>query len=815
MSAKVGHLMHNYLPFCHVPQCVLSLFLTLSNTAQMARKMPKIFFLALCLFFIFEGNTGKAGQSGPTFSPAADSVDVVHYRIHIRQINFVQKSIQGSARLFLHTKVPTTVIPLELMQLTVDSVRVNGNMAAFVHAGQRLGIMPGFVINPSDTLVVDVHYGGVPFSEQWGGFHFSGNYAFNLGVGFVSIPHNLGKAWFPCVDDFQDRATYEVLATVPQGMMATAGGLLQSVTPNPDGTSTWHWRLDYPIPTYLASVVIGQYSQHQWSFQGIERPIPVTIFSRPQDSIRVPGTFQTLNQITQIFENRFGPYPFSRIGYSSTAIGAMEHVDNIALPHSAFSGNLNSEYLIAHELSHMWFGNAVTCASALEMWLNEGWATFCGHFYKHDLYGPQSYSNEMNNTHYEVLRNAHINDGGYWALNNVPEQYTYGSTSYDKGATVIHTLMNYMGQEKFFAAVKAFVQAYRYRHASSQNLRDFLSSHSGINLTDFFDAWVFTPGTPHFWADSLKVTPEGGQFRTEVFLRQKFKGANYLANSNILELTFVGPQWQLHTDTVHFSGRNGKSTKMLPFAPAIVLPDFYDKTADATTDFSGVMRNTGTFNFAKINFTCYVDALPDSAFYRVTHHWVAPDSLKNDTPGLRLSPYRHWEITGLFKPGTQMRGRFFYSNASNLDGSLIRSSSDSVVLMYRPSAAYDWQPIEHTRTGLWSIGYLNVNNLQPGQYTLAAWDMQLVGIEPAEQRNAINITAIPNPAEDTVRLRWSKSLDGKLVVTDLQGNLLHETKVNKNTSVMINISSWPAGVYFVALSDKTGKSNAAIKFVKR
>lgn len=776
--------------------------------------MPKGLVIALFLIFAGIRMTVADNQLKIIKSPASDTIDVLHYRIHIRQINFVQKSLHASTQLRLTPKIVTSVIPLELKQLTVDSVRVNGNPVVFTHSGQRLAIFPGFLAQSTDTLVLDIHYRGVPFSEQWGGFHFSGNYAFNLGVGFVSIPHNLGKAWFPCVDDFQDRATYEVLATLPAGMKASAGGILEKVITNPDGTNTWHWKLNQPIPTYLASVAIGQYTFHQWVFQGLERPIQVSIFSRPQDSIKVPATFQTLGQIMQCFESRFGPYPFNRIGYTSTAIGAMEHVDNVALPHSSFSGNLNTEYLIAHELSHMWFGNATTCASAHEMWLNEGWATFCHHFYKQDLYGPQVYRNEMNNTHYEVLRNAHITDGGYWALNNVPEQYTYGATSYDKGATVIHTLMHYMGQDKFFPAVRAYLNAFRMNHASSHGLRDALSAHAGIDLTDFFNAWVFTPGTPHFWYDSLRSMPEGNMYRTELFMRQKYKGANYLANNNMLEVTFVGPQWQMITDTVHFSGRTGRSVKMLPFDPVLVLPDYYDKTADATTDFSGVLRNIGTVNLSKINLTLYVDAMPDSAFYRATQHWVAPDSLRSPITGLRLSPYRHWEISGLFKPGTQMRGRFFYSNASNLDGSLIRSANDSVVILYRPSAAHDWQPIEHTRTGLWSIGYININNLAPGQYTLAAWDLQTVGISPIQPGESLSLNAVPNPVSDTVRLSWGKRLNGKLTITDLQGNLVYERPVNGSTSLQVDIRIWPTGVYFAALSDTSFNQSGAVKFVK-
>ncbi len=54
----------------------------------------------------------------------------------------------------------------------------------------------------------------------------------------------------------------------------------------------------------------------------------------------------------------------------------MEHATNIAYPHSSINGGLGSESLLAHELAHMWFGDNVTCSSAEEMWINEGWATF-------------------------------------------------------------------------------------------------------------------------------------------------------------------------------------------------------------------------------------------------------------------------------------------------------------------------------------------------------------------------------------------------------------------------------------------------------
>lgn len=773
------------------------------------------FFLLICMLPLsLAAHEHCNHRHGFSRSPVADSIDAIHYKIHISQINFTARTIRASAEILLRPHLSLDRIPLELKNLTVDSVHLNNSSVAFQRQGEIVRVMSTDMIHPIDTVRVKIFYGGAPFHEQWGGFHFSGNYAFNLGVGFVSDPHNLGKAWFPCVDDFQDRATYEVLVTLPEHMTGIAGGLLTNVTAHDNGTKTWHWTLNQPIPTYLASVAAGEYALTGSSFQGQEGNIPITIYTRPADTLKVGGSFLNLQQILQQFEARFGPYPFGRVGYTGTAIGAMEHVTNIAYPHSAINGNLSSEYLLAHELSHMWFGNLVTCADARDMWLNEGWATFCHHFFRNDLYGADAYRSAMRQTHYDVVKNVHITDGAYFALNDVPGSHTYGKTVYDKGATVVHTLMNYMGETAFFDAVKAYLQEFAFNHASSYDMRDFFSSHSGINLNGFFDSWVFTPGTPHYSIDSVKVNPIGNQFKTDVFLRYKHKGFQHTGQDNIVELAFLKPDWQWQTDTVHFSGAAGKSSKTTGFEPLMVMLDINDKTADASTSFNGVIRAAGQSNFSQINFTLFVDAIPDSAFYRFTHHWVAPDTLKTSIAGLRTSPYRYWELNGIFPAGTQMRGRFFYSNTNNLDGSLIRSSKDSVVLMYRPSAAFDWVEIPSIRTGLWSVGYLLTENFQPGQYTFAAWDTQITSnTELNASASLLRMRAEPNPSGQKLKLSWDKPLNGTITITDTGGKQISQRKIHLADSVSFEQHGWPPGVYIADFMSNDGEYQGFVKFI--
>ncbi|MFZ4463858.1 MAG: M1 family aminopeptidase [Bacteroidales bacterium] len=738
-------------------------------------------------------------------SAVADTLDVLHYSIFLTDINFATQSIQGVSIARLCPKIALSNFTLELKALVVDSVYVDGvKQTGFWQENDFLHIQTGQNYLPEDTVEIQTWYGGQPFHEDWGGFHFSANYAFNLGVGFESDPHNLGKAWFPCVDDFQDRATYSVSVKLPEEMTAICGGLLDSVTDEGNGNKIWHWNYIHAIPTYLASVVVGDYALNSDTFHGQQADVPITIYTKPADSAKVAVSFQHLKQILQNFENRFGPYPFERVGYTGTSIGAMEHVSNIAYPNHTITPNLTYEYLQAHELSHMWFGNMVTCASAGDMWLNEGWGTFCQYFFKYDLYNPEIYRLEMNENHYDILKEAHLTDGSYLALVNVPTEYTYGTTVYDKGATVVHTIMNYLGQDVFFPAVRAYLEQFAYNDASTYDLRDFLSNYTGVNMNGFFENWIETQGTPHYSIDSMHITPNGNQFNVELSLRQKHKGVAFTGTGNIFEVTFYGANWQSFTDTVHLDGATGNSTKTIDFEPVVVFCDVNDKTLDATTDKTVVLKETGELVFPQHSFKLFVDAIQDSALLRVTHHWAAPDSLKTALDGLRLSPYRHWEIRGILPEGLAMRGRFFYSNGPTLDNTLILSEQDSVVLLYRPNPAADWQEIPQTHEGLWSIGYIYVNDLQLGQYTLAVWDKTITGItEKPTNVEKGSLIVFPNPAKDELNIGITDFQNISLQISDTSGRVIIVFKPTEEIS-KIDVSNWKKGVYTLILLTDDG-----------
>src|SRR5205085_12572700 len=152
----------------------------------------------------------------------------------------------------------------------------------------------------------------------------------------------------------------------------------------------------------------------------------------------------------------YGPYPFEKIGYSivPNTFGGMEHASQITMSQAFMTFTPDNEKLWAHELSHMWWGDKVTCETAGDMWLNEGWASYNEAFIKQVVYGEAAYRDYIRKNHREVLQFTHIIDGSYLSFINVPHAYTYGNTVYSKGEDIVHTLRYYMGDSAFFNACK-------------------------------------------------------------------------------------------------------------------------------------------------------------------------------------------------------------------------------------------------------------------------------------------------------------------------------------------------------------------------
>ena len=762
--------------------------------------MKKLFFV-LSLLLTFSLNAQTAGEN----------IDVNHYEIHVWDFDFTNHTMQGETFIDFTATASTSTIVLELKYLIVSDVACDlYSVESFSQDGDFLTIVFDEPIEANETAVLDVRYGGAPFSETWGGVEWwSTDRVYNLGVGFESQPHNLGKAWYPCVDNFTDKATFDLFVTATNDMKAICGGNHVETIDNGDGTSTWHWNTPQEIATYHISFVVGDFELWEDVYHGIERDIPIEVYTTPALSGRVPTTFVHIHEIVAFFEENLGPYPFNRIGYISTSKGCMEHTDNIALATSVISGNTDNEEYLAHELSHMWSGNLVTCATAGDMWLNEGFAQFWGAFYEVGVYGEQHFQNTISAMVNSI--NAWCNAPGNWMpLNNMPLDMTYDGTAiYDRGAVIVNTMMNYMGRENFLAALRQYFDEYAYQTATSELLCEALTQYSGIDMHGFFDTYVYASGMPHLYAVISEVNPVGSQYEVTLDLRYQHIGDNHIGQNNRYEVTFIGPEFQLVTETLEWDGLHETAVVTLDFEPVGIVSDYSNNWLDGRTQKNFMLTSSTQQSFASVKVEA--TSFTDSVFVAIENHLVGPydDPL---IPNLTLSTKHFWTINRFDFGEAEVKAMFDYSTSS--DGDIFVSENDSATLLYRRDVSEAWHEIDFKvyPGSTWRHGRLIVDDLLPGEYTFAAWDKEALAEEELVMPEH-RMQVYPNPAQGSVRVHWCGLSDGYVCVIGADGRELKRMAYIQVEGVEIVTEGLPKGCYAVVRYGKDGERLATEKLI--
>ena len=726
---------------------------------------------------------------------AGENIDVTHYEIHLSNINLTDHTLQGETYVTLNATANTNTIVLELKRLTVNSVlceTTGYGINGFNQEDDFLTINLSQTLPAGQSLTLDILYGGNTFNETWGGIMWTSGYVCNMGVGFESIPHNLGKCWFPCVDNFTDKATYDVYVTVSTDLTAVCGGNFVNTVDNGDGTKTVHYNMPQEIATYHISFVVGNYTEWTDTYNGINGDIPITVYVKPSQINKVEGTFVHVKDIAEFFETNFGPYPFNRIGYSITSVGCMEHVDNIGITSGVLTGNTTQEEYVAHEMSHMWFGNKVTCSTAEDMWLNEGFAQFCGKFYRESVYGEEDFQQTMSGVIDKIAKWCQT--GSNWIpLNNMPQTMTYdGNAVYDRGAVIVNTMMNYMGRENFLLGIRHYLESNAYSAASSEQLRDALTEATGIDMSEFFETFVFNGGMPHYAVHLTDVTPNGNQFDAAFRLDYQHVGSEHVGQNNRVEVTFVGAEGQTHTALVGWDGQELEQTLTLDFEPIAVFADYYNRFLDAKIEKNILANHTGN-NSATTSCTVIVNSVSDSSMIRVENHFLGPDS-DPGIPGLTLSTTHYWNVFRNDFGEASVGGRFQYT--SGAEGDILHSANDSAVLLYRANVNEAWHSIPCGFSGIWMVGQFDLEDLQTGQYAIGAIDKTVWSVtEKPSQVLRIH----PNPTQGILYVELTSPQPYRIT------NLTGQTLLTGSTQGQVDVTTLSKGTYLIEVNGKTQK----------
>lgn len=803
-----------------------------------------LFRIALVMLFLTSLSTAFAH---PACSPPpdlsadnsrSDTIDVLHYDISLRLTQLTSTAeLIGECEVSLLPRInDLTQVLLDLQDLNITGVEVNGIPAEFSHTNALLRVNLLSPADVGDTLRVRVQYHGNPPTAAFGGFYFAADYAYNMGVGIGIDPPSYGRAWFPCVDNFVERSTYSFHITTNPNRKAFCNGILEGSTDNADDTKTWHWNMYQTIPTYLASVAVSNYQTLEWQHLGIADTILVQLGARAADTSDLRASFVHLPDCISAFENAFGPYPFDRVGFVVVPFsgGAMEHATNIAYPSFAVNGNLDWESLMSHEFAHHWFGNLVTCETPADMWLNEGWASYAAHYFTEAVYGKQRYLDEVRNNHDRVLTLAHINDGGYLPVAGVPFEATYGEHVYNKGADVAHTLRGYMGDTLFFGCLRQYLAAFAFSTANTDQFRDYMSACSGIDLTYFFDDWVKQPGFAHFAVSTFLLGVGAPRTNTPDYLiRQRHHANPNLYNNVPLEVSFFDEHFNRHIETV-FNGAASCNWYWLSDADYVYIAlDFDEKINDASTDYHRFISTAGDYDFPTTRVSIAVSDIIDTTLLRIIHNHVAPDRF-NDMglyavpDSIKLSPNHYWTVEGYSQSTFNASATFTYNGSTSaggyLDNNLITGNENNLRLLFRPQVetfapwSWNWQVVNDAvlETGSSATnkkGTITVPQLQYGEYALgyesSSTDTMITPIpcqiyinyNPALPEQTAHFKAQPNPTTvGNISLVWEEAAKphSEIEVYASNGKMVYsETLPVGATTLNLPANQWQSGVYIV------------------
>jgi aminopeptidase N len=403
---------------------------------------------------------------------------------------------------------PITTVDLDFdANLVMDGATCAGAATTWTRAGDVLTLALDRAYADGEMVDVRVTYHGVPTAGGYFGFQTvnSRQLIWSLSEAYGS------RTWWPCKDAPEDKPdSVDVHFTCPTGLTTVSNGTLVSTVVN-GATTTTSWHERYPVATYLVFIASYPYTLVQdWYVSATGDSLPLRFNIVPESVAGAAASDALVKSMIAAYASRMGEYPFmgEKYGHAQfTFSGGMEHQTNTCL-------GVYVEYITAHELMHQWWGDLVTCRDFHHIWLNEGFATYGEALWAEATGGTGAYHAYVNTSRY-------LGAGTVWVPDATDETRVFDSNlSYDKGGWVLHMLRHVLGDDTFFAALRAYRAQWGYASATTEDFRDVCEAVSGRDLHAFFQQWIYGEYYPVYRADWTSAPAAGGGWDVALTLKQ-------------------------------------------------------------------------------------------------------------------------------------------------------------------------------------------------------------------------------------------------------------------------------------------------------
>lgn len=435
----------------------------------------------------------------------SSSIDIQHYTFNISITDHTDE-ITGVTEILLKSRQDSIdTIILDLVDknsegngkgMVVNSVSIQGTGLQFTHKNNKITILLNEAIQQNDFINLHISYQGIPADgliidkNKYGDRTFFGD----------NWP-NRARHWLPTIDHPSDKATCEFIITSPVHYQVIANGILREESNMQIGTTggenkLTHWAMRVPIPTKVMVFGAARFAVlHAERF----KTTPVEYWVYPEDREAGFSDFEPTLNILQFFSRKISDYPYEKLAnvQSKTNYGGMENASNIFYNEFTVKGNSNIESLIAHEIAHQWFGNAVTEKDWPHVWLSEGFATYFTHLYIGHTYGRDSMEARLKEDR-ERIFTYHLKSPETPVVDTLSQNLLklLNANSYQKGAWFLHMLQQKVSDTVFWEGIREYYQQYHHKNADTNDFREVMEQQYGQDLQSFFRQWLYQAGYP-------------------------------------------------------------------------------------------------------------------------------------------------------------------------------------------------------------------------------------------------------------------------------------------------------------------------------
>lgn len=437
-----------------------------------------------------------------------------HYKLFLHP-NREQMTFNGTVEIVGKQLRPSTVIKLHAKGLRIEeaSFSIGGGIHSFTNHkhGDHDVLYLAAPLEIEGDMTINLTFFGEITEPMVGlyicNFEHGGKQKQLLSTQFEA--HHAREV-FPCIDEPAAKAVFDVTLRTLKGESVLFNTPEQQHIDEGNGWISTTFETTPIMSTYLVAFVTGELE----SVSATTRSGTITrVWTTPGNSKYVTFALDVAVRSLELLEKFFEtPFPLSKIdhvGLPDFAAGAMENWGLITYRESglliddaatSLENKQWSAVVIAHELSHQWFGNLVTMEWWTDLWLNEGFASWMERFIPDQIFPEWNLWEQFVTDDYftaqslDSLASSHPIEA---AIDN-PEDIRsiFDEISYDKGASVIRMLYDYLGDTAFRDGLRAYIQAHQYANATTSDLWSALEKASNKPVREFMSAWTAQTGFP-------------------------------------------------------------------------------------------------------------------------------------------------------------------------------------------------------------------------------------------------------------------------------------------------------------------------------